>query len=314
MEQKDTNIQHKIHILKTINADIQEIKNIDKAQGYRKTRRKIEKEARKQTLIQFLNRAAAILILPLLISTTILSYILFQEGDKNNELSASVTFTEITALPGTITKTQLPDLSEVWLNSGSTLRYPTSFLSDKRTVELTGEAFFKVQSNPEYPFEVHTDDGVTVTARGTSFNVNAYPEDPVTEATLQEGFVDIHYKGTNIAMTPNEMVSIDKRSEQLKKNTTSIEEKVAWKDGLLIFRNTPLDEALKKISRRHNVEIVLHKETTTNYRIRATFSSETLPQILDILKIAAPIRWSIKEIHQNSDSTYSRQTIDVWIK
>jgi ferric-dicitrate binding protein FerR (iron transport regulator) len=305
------NILHKIFILKALETDIQENKNINKTEAYRRTRWKIEKVSRKKSMLHFLNRVAAIFILPLLISTMILSYILLEEKEEG---SVSVPFTEVTALPGMIVRAQLSDSSEVWLNSESTLRYPVRFSSGKRTVSLTGEAFFEVRNNPEHPFEVNTSDGITVMARGTSFNVNAYPEDRVTEAVLQEGIIDIHYKGNHISVAPDEMISIDKVSELFKRSCINIQEKTGWKDGLLIFRNTPLDEVLKKISRRYNVEIVLHRETNEDYRVRATFSSETLPQILDILKIAAPIRWSIKEIHQNSDLTYSRQKIDVWIK
>ncbi len=312
MENNKNNIQHKILTLRALDADIQENKNINKAEAYRKTRKKIEKISYQKSMLHFLNRAAAILILPLLISTTILSYMFLTE--KKEDKLTSVTFTEVTALPGMIVKTQLPDLSEVWLNSGSTLRYPTQFSSEKRAVDLTGEAFFEVQSNPEHPFEVKTSDGVTVIAKGTSFNVNAYPEDLITETVLQEGVIDVHYKEKNISVLPNELISIDKASGLLKKSGAHIEEKTGWKDGLLIFRNTPLDETFKRISRRYNVEIVLHKETNTDYHIRATFSSETLPQVLNILKIAAPIRWSVKDMHQNSDSTYSKQKVDVWIK
>jgi ferric-dicitrate binding protein FerR (iron transport regulator) len=312
MENNKDNILQKILVLKALEADIQENKNINKTEAYRKTRWKIKKVSRKKSMLHFLNRAAAILILPFLISTMILSYMLLTE--EKAEGPVSVTFTEVTALPGMVVRTRLPDSSEVWLNSGSTLRYPARFSSEKRAVNLTGEAFFEVLSNPEHPFEVNTPDGVIVMARGTSFNVNAYPEDRVTEAVLQKGMIDIYYKGHHISVIPDEMVSIDKASELFKRSGINIQEKTGWKDGLLIFRNTPLDEVFKKISRRYNVEIVLHKETNENYRVRATFSSETLPQILDILKIAAPIRWSIKELHQNSDSTYSRQKIDVWVK
>jgi ferric-dicitrate binding protein FerR (iron transport regulator) len=312
MENNKNNILQKILVLKALEADIQENKNINKTEAYRKTRWKIEKLSRKKSMLYFLNRVASILLLPLLISTVILSYILLTEEKEDRPVS--VAFTEVTALPGMVVRTQLPDLSEVWLNSGSTLRYPARFSSEKRSVNLMGEAFFEVRSNPEYPFEVNTSDGVTIMARGTSFNLNAYPEDRMTEAVLQEGMIDIYYKGRHISITPDEMISIDKASELFKRSGINIREKIGWKDGLLIFRNTPLDEVLKKISRRYNVEIVLHRETKEDYRVRATFSSETLPQILDILKIAAPIRWSIKEIHQNSDSTYSRQKVDVRIK
>ncbi len=309
MENKQ-DIRHKIKILKALDADIKESESINREEAYRQTRIKIRNVSRRRTILSLLNRAAAILILPLIISTIVLSYILIKEKQPLSPVS----YTEVTALPGSIIKTTLPDFSEVSLNSGSTLRYSNSFSSSKRSVELTGEAFFKVQSNPESPFEVQTGEGVTVTAYGTSFNVNAYSDAPVTEAVLKEGSIDVHYKENKIVVNPNEMVRIDKVSGSLKKTKVNIEEKTGWKEGLLIFRNTPLEEALKKISKRYNVEVILHKETNTDYRIRATFSSETLFQVMDILKMAAPISWSEKEREQSPDLSYSGQCIEVWIK
>ncbi|MDR0349086.1 MAG: DUF4974 domain-containing protein [Tannerella sp.] len=312
MENNKKDIRHKIQILKALEADIQANKRINKAEGYRKTRKKIRKVTRKQSLVHFLNRAAAVLVIPLLITTAVLSHRLLTKNEAIGTDSA--TFVEVTAQPGTVVKTRLPDLSDVWLNSGSTLRYPIRFSSAKRMVTLTGEAFFDVQSHPKQPFEVCTDNGIKVVAKGTSFNVNAYPDDPVTEVFLQEGVLDVYYKEQNAAILPNEIIRIHQTSEHLEKSKANTEETIAWKDGWLIFRNTPLEEVFRKISRRYHVEIILHRETTTDHRIRASFSTETLPQILNVLKIAARIQWSEKTVHQNPDASYTGQQIDVWIK
>lgn len=311
MEDEKEILKHKIHILKTLDADIREHRQIDIHKGYQQTRRKISRKSRRLSIFHFLNRAAAILIIPLLISTGVLLYKYLEKGNEDNV----VAYTEIMALPGTITKTQLPDSSEVWLNSGSSLRYPIRFASDKRAVELTGEAFFDIRSQACCPFEVKTSEGLKITARGTSFNINAYPEDLVTETILQTGIIDVSYNESILGVSPNEMVTFDKTTGVMRKTITSIEEKTAWKDGLLVFRSTPLEEVFKRISRRYNVEIVLHKETEVDYRIRATFSSETLSQILDVLKMAVPtIRWSETKMQQKTDLTYARQRIEVWIK
>ena len=314
MEINNENILKKIRLLNALSDDIQEIKDVDKDAGYQKVRKKIKRSSHRRSVIFFINRVAAILAIPLLISTSILSYFLMEEKKTEVIPLPAVTYTEVTALPGTIIKTQLPDNSVVWLNSGSTLSYPTQFTAGKRNVNLTGEAFFEVQSYENHPFEVNTDNGVRILAKGTSFNVNAYPEDQETETVLQEGVVDVFYNGKTLTMSPNEIAIINKTSDTWKRSRINIDEKIGWKDGLLIFRNTPLDEVFKRISRRYNVEIILHKESDVNYNIRATFSNETLPQVLDILKVATPIRWSEKNMHQKPDLTYSRQQIDVWIK
>lgn len=311
MKKKQKSIPHKIEILKALDIDIKEHQAINIPEGYKQTQLKIKKKSRKILILQIWNKTAAIITIVLFISTLALLYALLQ---KQNSFYSHITYTEITASPGAILKTQLPDDSEVWLNSGATLRFPSQFGSDKRMVELTGEAFFDVKTNPDHPFEVSIPSGLKVVAKGTSFNINAYKDEQVNEVALQHGNVEVLYDNIRIDLRPSEMAYFNKGSHKLRKSLINIEEKIGWKDGLLIFRNTSLDEVLKKLSRRHNAEICLHKERDIDYHIRATFSSETLPQILDVLKLAAPITWSVKEMQQNNDYTFTKQQINVWVK
>ncbi len=311
MKKQQINIPHKIEILKALDIDIKENQSINVQEGYRKTKVKIKKNSRKTFILQMWNKTAAIIAITLFISTLALLYALFQ---KQNSYGSHITYTEITASPGAILKTQLPDDSEVWLNGGTTLRFPSQFTSDKRTVELTGEAFFQVQTDPDHPFEVNIPSGLKVIAKGTSFNINAYPDDHANEIALQQGCVEVLYNNARIDLRPSEMVYFEKETYKLEKSLINIDEKIGWKDGFLIFRNTSLEDVLKKLSRHYNAEIYLHKETNIDYHIRATFSSETLQQILDALKLAAPITWSVKEIQQNNDYTFTKQQIDVWVK
>jgi len=312
MNQTEENILNKIKILKALDEDILENKRIKTSEGYRKTLLKIRKRSHKQTVYQTFSKIAAILVLPLLLSTLAFLYVFLSQ--KNEALLSYITYTEITAVPGSVIKTQLPDNSEVWLNSGSKLRYPSLFSGEKRTVELTGEAFFDVQTNPDFPFEVETPTGMKVQARGTAFNINAYEDNEIYEVVLQNGKVDVIQNDQLISLSPEEMATLDRVTGQLVKTTTNIEEKTGWKEGLLIFRNTPLEDVFKQLSRRYNVEFSIHNDASVNYRIRATFSTETITQILNVLKLAAPISWSMKEMEQQDDNSFSKQHINIVIK
>jgi len=127
--------------------------------------------------------AAAILLLPLLVS-------LFFLWEEKGKLPHIAEWVEVTSVRGTVSKLILPDSTMVWLNSSSTLRYPREFSTVERKVALTGEAYFKVKADKEHRFDVSTPDGMTVSAYGTEFNVSAYDTDSVTEATLAQGHVD----------------------------------------------------------------------------------------------------------------------------
>jgi transmembrane sensor len=97
-------------------------------------------------------------------------------------------YTEISVPQGSRSQIVLPDNSRVWLNAGSRIKYPNDFNRTDRIVQLEGEAYFDVVSNPRKPFVVFTEH-LRLRALGTAFNIKAYPEDEVVSATLVKGNV-----------------------------------------------------------------------------------------------------------------------------
>ena len=310
MTQHMDNIKETIRIARVIENDIREYKSFDVQAAYQKNKKKLKTEQRRSPIIFYISRIAAILLLPLIVSTGVLSFLYTQQLKQGD----TVSYLEAFSAPGIVTQVLLPDSSKVWLNAGSSLRYPSRFTKKERNVQLSGEGYFEVQSDKEHPFYVSLDNGIKVKAHGTKFNINAYKDDRVMETTLETGFVDIISASCTILLKPNEQVCYDKKDGHFTSSSVSVEEKTAWKDGKLVFRNATLEEVVKKLSRRYNIDIVLHRESQKDYKFRATFSSENITQILDYLRMAAPISWSFADLKQQQDYTYPRQRIDVWLK
>ena len=148
--------------------DIREMESIDTLAAYHKAIFDINKVERKKTVYSQLMRYAALLAIPLLMTSLVLGYLYFAGAEEE------VKYAEITAATGSVIRYELPDGSVVWLNAGTTLRYPTVFKKDNRSVELKGEAYFEIQADQERPFYVNTRNGLSVYVYGTKFNVNAY--------------------------------------------------------------------------------------------------------------------------------------------
>lgn len=303
-------IKTTVRIAKALKEDITEYKSFDVQAAYRKTRKKIERAERRRSFTFYFLRVAVVLVLPLIISTGILSYLYIYQVNQVETIS----YLETVSAPGTVSHIVLPDSSRVWLNAGSLLRYPSRFTEKERNVRLRGEGYFEVRSDAEHPFSVSLDNGIKVSARGTKFNINAYEEDPVLEAALETGLVDIWADSRILSLKPNEQFAYNKKEKRFTVSPVHINEKTAWKEGKLVFRNATLEEVVKKLSRRYNIDIVLHRESRHDYKFRATFSSENITQILDYLRMAAPISWSFADIKQQPDYTYPRQRIDVWLR
>ena len=199
--------------------------------------------------------------------------------------------TEIYTPAGQRTKLTLDDGTVVWLNARSTLAYHSDF-SDNRQVVLTGEAFFEVAPNPGKPFTVATR-GVNITALGTKFNVNAYPENDETQVALIEGSVKVwNDAGQEILLQPDQQVHYRNNQltrqdeapdeeklliEEQRDNTLTLQpiehkDYFLWTNGVYSFDNEPLTQVFQKLERYYDVKIevadasILDNEFTGKFR------------------------------------------------
>lgn len=158
----------------------------------------------------------------------------------------------------------LPDGSKVWLNSSSSLKYPTVFNKMARRVELKGEAYFEVahvlleNGKSKMPFVVktirtaHEDQEVEVL--GTHFNINGYNNEPAVATTLLEGLVKVSAKTLSpVLLKPGQQATLNQG--HFKVSPADIESVVAWKNGDFVFRED-LTTAMRKIARWYDVEVV----------------------------------------------------------
>ncbi|MEZ2334600.1 FecR family protein [Mucilaginibacter sp. RCC_168] len=149
----------------------------------------------------------------------------------------------------------LPDGTRVWLNSASSLKYPTAFAGNERRVELNGEAYFEVSKDPNKPFYVKTATQ-TVTVLGTHFNINSYADEIATKTTLLEGSVRVtgNTNGVMAKLKPGEQAVNTINAIDVKENA-DIDEAVAWKNGKFLFRNTDLHTIMRQLSRWYDVDV-----------------------------------------------------------
>ncbi|MFA5849188.1 MAG: FecR domain-containing protein [Bacteroidales bacterium] len=200
--------------------------------------------------------------------------------------------------PGVKGLVELPDGSKVWLNSHSNLKCPDKFDSTFRMVELSGEGYFKVVSNKEWPMYVKTSKGITVKVTGTEFNLSSYDNDNELKFTLVSGSVTLIRESNKqeIAVnTKEEVVIPDNARVKGKRMQADIVLNTAWKDGYLIFDNTPIEEVIKKMERWYGVSFVAKDPELLKYNFTANFKSESITQVLELLKITSNISYSIKD-------------------
>lgn len=248
-------------------------------------------------------RIAAVLILPLLIAS------LYFFTKWQDLAQGETVYAEIQCPPGMRSRFNLPDGTTGWLNGDSYLKYPVQF-SKNRSVELIGEAYFDVKKDKHSPFRVNAQ-GLDVEVLGTRFNVMAYDDLHRIEVTLDEGSVEVSKQGTSLneILKPNEHLVLDKRENQAVIRSVQTSHFTSWKDGILEFRNVPLDEVARRLERWYNSEIIFQDDVLKDIPYRATFKNESLGRVLELLSLSAPICYEIIESKINKNGVYEKQKV-----
>jgi ferric-dicitrate binding protein FerR (iron transport regulator) len=263
-----------------------------------------------RNLLGFFSKVAAILILPLLI------YMIYLTSGTNRSPGSGdnpIAWRTVKTTTGMQTDFYLPDGTHVWLNSGSVLKYPVPFAKGRRQTELMGEAYFDVTKDTLHPFLVNAGK-MNIEVKGTRFNVVNYPDETVTELILECGSVRL-FSGnyddhkTISYVKPGEIATLDKSQNQLTINRVEVGKYTAWREGTLIFREDKMDEVVRKLNRWFNVEVILQSPELKEYVYTATYRDETLTQIMELLKISAPIKYRITDRVRLPDNSFSKRRI-----
>ncbi len=252
-----------------------------------------------------------------------LSGFLFYNIGKNQLTPGLMAKNELVVPFGSKAEFTLADGTKVTLNAGSKLKYSGSYGITDRTLQLEGEAYFKVAKNRQLPFIVKTSH-VDVRALGTEFNVKAYPGEETIETTLVEGSVDIDRNNTKTpagltVLKPNQKFTyyINKpaiKEAEVKKEVLKAAEKhlalkhdtaivtrlndvapvISWKENKWIIENQNLQQLAIEMERKFDVKINFNSERLKNFRFSGTLLNEPIEQVLMVMGVSAPITYKIK--------------------
>lgn len=198
----------------------------------------------------------------------------------------------------------LSDGSKVTMNVNSKLIYPKEFLSTRRDVSFEGEGYFEVRTDANQPFVVSTKQ-LKIKVLGTTFNLKAYEDDPIVEASLLQGKIEVisnDEKHTYSALKPLEKFVVDKavlekhplEPSKLQMEVVPVQfidtnEKapvdVAWKEGKFAFVSVPFADIAREIKRRYGTDIVFENKEVELYRYTGTFEEEDVLEILNALRL-----------------------------
>jgi transmembrane sensor len=250
-------------------------------------------KVRKMTRHSFIYKIAAILAFPVALA---IGWYLFGEFQKPVQLAEQLY--EISSPKGHVSRVKLPDGTEVWINTNSTIIYDaSSFNTNNREIQLKGEAYFEVTSSLEKPFTVLTPHA-NVKVTGTSFNVNAYPASMLFETVLAEGKIELQLKSgstESIHVEPNQRVVFNSINKKLDVQQVEAEMFTAWRNGEIIFKDATLNDLIKELERIYDIEFHMQPANLGELRFRGMFSyNNNLIEALEKIKKSSHVDYYIR--------------------
>ena len=188
----------------------------------------------------------------------------------------------------------LPDGTKVFLNAGTTLRYPDHFEGGSREVYLNGEAYLEVTKDAEHPFVVKTEE-VEVKVLGTVFNVNAYPEGEWVRTTLVEGKVEAVCGGRLFVMEPGMQVAYSKGTGETEYKKVDTHLFTSWKDGYYEFEEMELGELMPLLGRWYAVGVDFEEQEFKRLKLSGRLQRyETVADLVKMLEYTGDVVFEVK--------------------
>lgn len=229
-----------------------------------------------------------------------LNYFLKANQGKTSKAEVSnLVFNELYVPYGKRIQVLLADGTLVYLNAGSSLKFPVNFIQGReRKVFLSGEAFFEVAKGKD-PFIVHSDN-VNIRALGTAFNVSSYPEDESVKTVLVEGSVGVYQSKElftlehSTILKPSHMATWNRIENKISIKKVEVDSYTSWVSGRMVFRNTPFKVIRKKLERHYNIQIINKNQVLDEKRYNAVFDKETIEEVMETLNESDNVKYVIE--------------------
>jgi transmembrane sensor len=184
---------------------------------------------------------------------------------------------------------RLPDGSQLWLNAGSTVRFPNRFTTNERRISIQGEAYLEIAQESAHPFVVETTD-MSVTVLGTAFNIRAYEDVNSKKVSLVSGSLKVSTATKQVTLKPGQ-----EADNKLQVTTADIEATTAWKDGLFIFRSESLPVIMEDIAHWYGVNVLYEGQLPADNRLSVkTDRNIPLNQLLSMLSATGSANFKLE--------------------
>ena len=219
----------------------------------------------------------------------VLQYESLAGAGKNEEIN----YNTITIPRGGQYQVILPDGTRVWLNSESSLKYPTVFRGNDRTVELTGEGYFEVVNNKKMPFKVKFK-GEVAEDLGTHFDIMAYDDEGETRTTLLEGSMKVTKGNFYRVLVPGQQTVSANNQRGFTIENADAANVLAWKNGYFLFQNEDIEHIMRQVARWYNVDVVYQGNRQDQVYGGRISRFKNISELLNNLELTGTIHFEVE--------------------
>ncbi|WP_126244054.1 FecR family protein [Chitinophaga rhizosphaerae] len=211
--------------------------------------------------------------------------------DGKDNRGGEIVYNTMTTPRGGQYRLTLPDGTKAWLNSASSITFPTAFAGAVRSVAITGEVYLEVSKDEKKPFTVKAD-GVGIAVLGTHFNVSAYPEDGAVRTTLLEGKVKVSTAAGTRTIAPGEQAQAGNGRLDVRQNV-NLDQVMGWKNGRFVFEGEPIARVMNQLSRWYDVEVGDIEQVDDRFYLDLP-RSKKLSDVLKALELTGKVKFKIE--------------------
>lgn len=219
--------------------------------------------------------------------------ITYQVNADKTDAVAQTTYNVLATPRGGQYEIILSDGSKVILNANSSLRFPSAFNPDHRTIELSGEAYFEIAKNKRSPFKVKAN-GTEIKVLGTHFNVMAYHDEACVKTTLVEGSVQVSKNMVNKIIVPGQQARVSNIDHTINITESNVDEALAWKNGYFLFQDESIESVMRKIARWYDVEIIFKDDIQAEEFGGKISRYERIQDVLKPLELTGSVHFKIE--------------------
>ncbi|TAM97620.1 MAG: FecR family protein [Chitinophagaceae bacterium] len=192
----------------------------------------------------------------------------------------------------------LPDGSKVWLNAGSSLKFPVVFSGKGRMVMVSGEAYFEIARNSNMPFVVHItspdgkDKGI-VEVLGTNFNIDAYNDESNIKTTLIDGSIKVLNGNDSKMLAPGEQAEMKGNGGIQLNKEINLNEVIAWKNGLFDFEGNNIEEVMQQLAKWYDIKVDYQNVPSTQY-VGTISRNSNISEVLKMLEMTGTVHFKVE--------------------